>query len=304
MQRILEAIRNRLISDTGITSIVGESDISCGYVKEETHYPCITIEAKSISSVKGVSGTMSGIIGVDIYSDNSKEELWSIYSMSKSLLHNTEQELSLHSCSIHLIREIKVTDAQYDSSGTAWQLTSIYEVIYSVTDISLTTSVSGIVYGGRDLVEAEASMEIGEFRGAMSLDVRFEGEFHSGRERFSNSVYHPKGYARVLFQEMYFHVSVLELLWKIDMDSNGSLRDGITPAITYNVNQNTHPAYVKVLFQMLRTDNGKRMEVEAPRAICQQLQIPFNKDDFIIYDCEWILLSDVSGEVVKVSVED
>ncbi len=55
---------------------------------------------------------------------------------------------------------------------------------------------------------------------------------------------------------------------------------------------------------MIKTDDGKKLEVEAGRAVCQSLSIPFSKTDLSVFDCEWILLGDSSDNVVKVAVEN
>ena len=103
---------------------------------------------------------------------------------------------------------------------------------------------------------------------------------------------------------MMFKASVLDLLWNITTLPAGTLNDDTTSATTYRVSQSSYPSYLQVLFQMTKTDDGKELEIEAGKAVCQSLSVPFSKKDLSIFDCEWILLGDYSGNVVKVAVEN
>jgi len=55
---------------------------------------------------------------------------------------------------------------------------------------------------------------------------------------------------------------------------------------------------------MTKTDDGKKLEIESDRAVCQSLSMPFSKTDLSVFDCEWILLGDSSDNVVRVAVEN
>jgi len=55
---------------------------------------------------------------------------------------------------------------------------------------------------------------------------------------------------------------------------------------------------------MRRADDGKKLEIEADRAICQNLMVPFSNKDFSVFNCEWILLGDNLENVVKVLMEN
>ncbi len=103
---------------------------------------------------------------------------------------------------------------------------------------------------------------------------------------------------------MMFKASVVDLLWSITANTSGTLNDGVSSATTYQVSQSSCPSYLQVLFQMIKTDDGKKLEIEADKAVCQSLSIPFSKTDLSVFDCEWILLGDSSDNVVKVAVEN
>jgi hypothetical protein len=200
--------------------------------------------------------------------------------------------------------EADAEDNRYELRQDVWHLEAQYEIIYSVTGLSITTGAKGIVYADRESVSAIPSKEVAKFRGQVSLEILFDSAISSDRERFGKSVYYHSGYARLKFREMMFKASVLDLIWNIDTNTSGKLNDGITAATTYQVSQSSYPAYLQVLFQMVKTDDSGKLEVEAGRAVCQDLSIPFVKTDFSVFDCEWILLGDVSGNVVRVSVEN
>jgi hypothetical protein len=304
MNLLLKAIRARLIGDTTLTAVVDADDITSSYNAEYANYPCVTLGIEAGGSSLGISGVTRATLIINVYSNANKQQLWTIYDRIKALLHNQERSITDASRIAHVIYESKVDDNQYDLARDVWHLTAQYEILYSTTGLSITTAASGVVYADDTSVSATPSKEIAKFRGQVSLDVSFESEIRSERERFGKTAYYHTGTAKLTFEEMMFKASILDLLWNITTNASGMLNDGATSATTYQVTQNSCPSYLQVLFQMTKTDNGKKLEVEADRAVCQSLSIPFSKTDFSIFDCVWLLLGDVSGNVVRVSVEN
>lgn len=297
MYSLLKAIRARLISDNGLTGMVNAKDITSSYNAEYANYPCIVLSIMSGGSSYEINNITRVILGIDIYSDKNKEQLWIIYEQVKSLLQNQERNITDSSCVAHFIYETKVYDNQYDSSCDVWHLTAQYEILYSTTGLSVTTGAYGVVYADKALVRAIPSKEVASFRGQVSLDISFENNMSSERERFGKTVYYHTGIARLTFNEMIFKSSVLDLLWNIDTDTLGKLNDEVTSATIYQVSQSSYPAYLQVLFQMIKTDDGKRLEIESDKAVCQSLIIPFSRNDFSVFNCQWILLGDSSGKL-------
>jgi|GEM_PF-3595155 len=304
MDLLLKAIKTRLTNDATLTATVPADDITSSFNAELANYPCIVLGIESGGAFSEISGVTRATITIDVYSDANKQQLWTIYDRVKALLHNQERSITDASRVIHVIYEAKVDDNQYDLSRDVWRLAARYEVLYSTTGLNITTGASGAVYGDDASVSATPSKEIAKFRGQVSLDVSFESEVRSERDRFGKTVYHHTGIAKITFEEMMFKASVLELLWNISTNQNGTLNDATTSATTYQVSQSSYPSYLQVLFQMTKTDDGKKLEIEAGRAVCQSLNIPFSKTDFSIFDCVWILLGDSSGNVVRVAVEN
>jgi hypothetical protein len=304
MNSLLKAIRTRLTGDTALTAMVGASDITSSFNAELSNYPCIVLGIDSGGAFSEVSGVAKATLSVDVYSDTHKQQLWTIYERIRILLHNQERSITDTSCVVHVICEVKVGDNQYDLARDVWHLVAQYQILYSTTGLSITTGASGAAYADGESVSATPSKEIAKFRGQVSLDISYESKVRREQERFGKIVYYHTGIARLVFQEVIFKASVLDLLWNISTNQYGTLNDGTTPAATYQVSQGSHPSYLQVLFQMIKTDDGKKLEIEANRAVCQSLSIPFSKTDFSIFDCVWILLGDASGNVVRVALEN
>jgi len=304
MYQILRAIRSKLINDAELTQIVSEEDITSSYNDEKANYPCIVMSIVSGSSQIGMAGITKLSLRLDVYSDNNKEQLWTIYERIRVLLHNQGQNISNSSCIVHYIYESEVSDNYYDGHGNAWHLSAQYEILYSITGLNVLTVFNGIVYADRTMVRAIPSQEIANFQGRVILDVSYESIVRSERERFGKNVYFHTGSAKLIFEEMIFKPSILEFLWNINVDLNSTLNDGLTSATVYKITQGSYPSYLQVLFQMRRADDGKKLEIEADRAICQNLMVPFSNKDFSVFNCEWILLGDNLENVVKVLMEN
>lgn len=296
MYAILKAIRAKLISDINLTSIVNAKDITISYRSEKANYPCIALGI--ISGISESNNINRTVLSVDVYSNNNKEELWIIYERIKSILLNSS--LSDPLCVFHYINEININDNQYDD---AWHIRAEYEILHSLTGLNITTLASGKAYADKTYVQAIPSQEVASFRCQVSLDISFENNMRSERERFGKTVYYHTGIAKLTFSEIIFKPNILDLLWNISTDSTSYLNDGITPATIYQVSQSSYPAYLQVLFQMVKTDDGKKLEIKSDKALCQSISVPFSKKDFSIFNCQWILLGDNSGNVARVAVE-
>lgn len=304
MDLMLKAIRARLASDVTLTSIVHRDDITSSYNAEYANYPCIVLCIGAGGSLCEITGVTRASLYIDVYSDVSKQQLWTIYNRIKALLHNQEHSITDASCVVHFIYEAKVDDSQYDLNCDVWHIGAQYEILYSTAGLTITTGASGAAYADKVSVSAEPSKEIAKFRGQVSLDISFDRVIRSERERFGKIAHYHTGMAKLIFEEMMFKASVLGTLWNITINSSGKLNDDITSATVYSISQSSYPSYLQVLFQMTKTDDGKKLEIEAGKAVCQSLDVPFSKGDLSVINCEWLLLGDSSGNVVKVSVEN
>jgi len=304
MDLLLRAIRARLADDATLTAMVPADDITSSFNAEYANYPCVVLGIESGGSFSEIAGVSRATVTIDVYSNINKQQLWTIYDRIKALLHNQERSIADASRSVHVIYEAKVDDSRFDLAREVWHLVAGYEVIYSTTGLSITTGAIGSAYADDMSVSATLSKEIAKFRGRVALDISYESEVRSERERFGKTIHYHTGMAKLVFEEMMFKASVLDLLWNVTTNSSGVLNDNATSATTYQVSQNSHPLYLQVLFQMTKTDDGKKLEIEAGRAVCQNLSIPFSKTDLSIFNCEWMLLGDSSRNVVKVSVEN
>jgi len=304
MDALLKAIRARLTGDAELTSLVSADDITSSYNAEYANYPCVVMEIESGGTAGNIYGTATARVVINIYSRENKQFLWIVYDRIKTLLHNSEHEVSNSTCIIHAIYESHVSDDQYDLPRDVWRIGAKYDVLYGKTGLFLTTGASGKVFADHCSVSASEENEITEFRGQLSLEIAFSGEMRRERERFGKTLCYNSGNARLIIEEVIFKASVLDLLWNTNTNSDGKLNDGLTSATNYIVSQNSRPSYLQVLFQTYKTDDGKKLEIEARRAVCQSVKIPFTKTDFSVFDCQWILLSDSLDDIVTVSVEN
>jgi len=304
MDLILKAVRNKLAEDSVLTAIVSAHDITTSYNTESANYPCVLLGISSDGSGIQIHGVAKAVLAINIYSDVSKQELWSIYSRIKTLIHNNERGIIDESRVIHVIQEVFVDENKYDKIHDVWQLTARYNILYGTSGLSITTGAIGAIYADRNAVYTNPGKEVAQFRGTISLNISFDHDIRLSQERFGSAVYYKSGAAKLTIGEVMFKSSVLDLLWNIETNTNGKLNDFVTPATTYQLNQGSYPAYLQVLFQMIKTDDGKKLEIEASKAVCHNLTIPFSKRDFSVFDCEWILLSDNNDNIVRVSIEN
>lgn len=304
MDLVLKSIRNKLAEDPTLTEIVSAYDITTGYNTESANYPCVLLGISAGGAGNQIAGIAKAILTINVYSNVSKQQLWTIYSRIKTLIHNNELGITDAQRTFHAINEIFVDENKYDKTHSVWQITARYNILYGESGLSLTTGASGAIYADRNSVIVNPEKEIAKFRGPVSLNISFDHDVRMSQERFGKAVYYKSGTAKLTIGEVIFKPSVLELLWNIDTDTNGKLNDSVTLSTTYQLGQYSSPAYLQVLFQMLKTDDGKKLEIEASKAVCHNLTIPFSKKDFSVFNCEWILLSDNNDNVVKVSIEN
>jgi hypothetical protein len=304
MDLVLKSIRNKLAEDPTLTEIVSAYDITTGYNVENANYPCVLLGISSGGAGTQIANTAKAVLTINVYSSVGKQQLWTIYSRIKTLIHNNELGITDAQRTFHAINEIFVDENKYDKTHSVWQITAKYNVLFGTSGLSLTTGVNGAIYADRNSVIANPEKEIAKFRGPVRLNILFDHDVRMSQERFGKAVYYKSGTAKLTIGEVIFKPSVLELLWNIDTNINDKLNDSVTPSTTYQLGQCSSPAYIQVLFQMLKTDDGKKLEIEASKAVCHNLTIPFSKKDFSVFNCEWILLSDNNDNVVKVSIEN
>lgn len=304
MDLVLRAVRNKLISDSTLTTMVPADDITMGYNAEMANYPCILLGINTGGIETQVAGVAKATLTIDICSDGGKKQLWNIYNRLKAIIHNNETGITDAYRTIHAIHETNVDESKFDRTRRVWQLTAKYNVLYSTIELSVTTAANGTLYADRNLVSVDPNKEIAKFRGKVSLNISFEYEFRNSQERFINAVYYKTGTAKLTIEEVMFRPHILDLIWNVDTNANGKLNDTITSAMTYQLNQCSCPAYMQVLFQMIKTDDGKKLEIEASKAVCNNLTIPFSKKDFSVFNCDWLLLGDSNNNVIRVSIEN
>lgn len=302
MDQLLKAVRTQL-TDVDLNLIVSLVDITSSLPYENVNYPCIVLEISSGGSGTHISGVTEATLRIKIYSKESKLELWTIYALVKGLLHNEERGVTTANRLIHVIYESKVDDTGIDIRNDVWVLEAEYTILYSTSTVVLTTGAIGAIYADAVDVTAVAGKKIGEFRGTVTLDIGFDTVLHSGQDRFNKTVVFNNGIVKFIFEEVIFKAAALNILWGITATVD-TLADDATVSTSYTISQSTKPTELQVLWQGTKTDDGKRIEIEADKAVCPRLLIPFSKRDVVVHDCEWICLSDSSDNIVKVSVED
>jgi len=304
MEQILKTIRNKLVEDPILTSTVNANDITIIHNAKPANYPCVLLSIGASDLGVQIPGVSRAVLTINIYSKISKYQLWTIYGRIKSLINNNERDITDVLTVIHSIKESFVDESKYDRAHSVWYLTARYNILYGTSGLSITTGAMGAIYADKNQVSAVPSKEVGKFRGQVSLNISFDSEIRQSQERFGRSVHYKSGSAKLTVEEVVFKPSILDLLWNVETNFQGKLNDSISSATTYQLSQMSYPAYLQVLFQMIKTDDGKKLEIEASRAICHNLTIPFSKKDFSVFNCEWILLSDNNDNIVRVAIEN
>ena len=304
MEQIIRAIRNKLAGDPILTTIVHSNDITTGHNAELANYPCALLSISAGGAGTQITGVSEAVLTINIYSKASKHQLLVIYDRIKLLIHNNERSITDVSVVIHSIKESFVDESKFDNAHSVWLLTARYNILYGTSGLLITTGAMGAIFADKNHVTAEPIKEVAKFRGQISLSISFDSEIRQSQERFGKAVYYKSGSAKLTVEEVMFKPSILDLLWSIETNNQGKLNDSITSATTYQLNQVSCPAYLQVLFQMIKTDDGKKLEIEASKAVCHNLTIPFSKKDFSVFNCEWILLSDNNDNIVRVGIEN
>lgn len=302
MDQILKAVRTQL-TDVTLNALVAITDITSSLGYETVNYPCIVLEISSGGSGTHISGVTEATLRIKIYSKVNKDQLWTIYALVKGLLHQQERGVTTANRLIHIIYESDVEDTGFDIRNDVWVLEAEYTILYSTSGIVLTTGAIGAIYADASDVTAVSGKKIGEFRGTVTLDIGFDVNLHSGQDRFNKTVVFDNGVVKFIFEEVIFKAAALNILWGITATVD-TLADGATVSTSYTISQSTKPTELQVLWQGTKTDDGKKIEIEADKAVCPRLLIPFTKRDVVVHGCEWICLSDSSDNIVKVSVEN
>jgi len=300
MQKLFKALRTRL-TDGPLNLIVPISDITSSYNEEAADYPAICIGIEDGGSMNEISGVTRATVSIEIYSNVNLQQCHTINGLVKGLLHNQERATTTADRLIHLIREIKTED-RWNARNLAWRLVTTYEVIFSTSAVVATVNADGNIYVDITNVTAVAGKLIGTFAGKLSLRVLFSSESQTEGERFEKDRYFYGGAVEITIEKITFRAAALNLLWGITYNATDTLADDTTAATSYLITQASIPRDLQFLFAMTKTDDGKKMEIEADKAVFPDLQIGFTRDDLVCYDVKCLCLGDAADSVVKISV--
>lgn len=303
MDTLLKAIRTQLTDGT-LNATVPLIDIHSSFNKEESNYPCIIMTAEAGGAGIDITGINRATVTIDIYSNVNKIQCYTIAALVKGLLHNQERGITTAACLVHVAYEAKVEDV-YNQRLNVWLLRVTYEFIFSASGILIASGASGAIYADASNVTVAAGKKIGEFSGKLELRVGLDVIHRTKAERFGTDVYCNNGIAQLIVEKVVFSpAKSLGLLYGITANGSDTLADDSTSSTSYTITQATTPAYLQILFRATKTDDGKALEIEADRALCPTINIPFTKKDYTIIDCEFLCLGDGSDNVVKVSIEN
>lgn len=303
MDLVIRDARAVLIGNGTLTAIVPAVDIIAAYTAEVAGYPHIALDTVEGSAMIGLAGINSMVMRLSVFSDVSKLQAYQIYDLVRALLHNTESSITSADRLFHAIYETNLVHS-YSAGNDVWMLVATYQIIYSVSGVVVTSGASGVIYADASDVTAVAGKKIADFRGAVTLDIQFNVVQQTEQERFSKAFYTNAGRVGINITEVIFKEAALDLLYGITANASDTLADGSTAATSRTITQSIVPVALQFLFQATRTDTGKKLEIEARKAICPAIQIPFSRKDLTVYDCEWICFGDSSDDVVRMSTEN
>lgn len=167
-----------------------------------------------------------------------------------------------------------------------------------------TSAADGVLYADTSSVSVDPAKEVAEFTGAVVLDVAFGAYGEEQQERFAVDAYHGPARAVLFIERLVWKAANLNLLWDITYNASDTLNDGVTAATTYTIGQASKPQQVEVLFAFTHTGDGKKMEIEADKAICPAFQHVFGKTDIVMENVEFQLFADGSDNVIAVRKEN
>ncbi len=305
MKTLLKAVRNTLIGDATLVNLVGSaSDIRSSFAATIADYPIVGLSVSAGTSVVEGSDTTSCILHVGIRSDADKADVHDIYARIKTLLHDQEASVSDAAVTIHLLLESNVDDSQRDMGNDVWLLRAEFVVLFSASGLIVTTATDGQIYAHETDVSVDPDKLIATFSGRISLDITFESKSRAQGERFDKSVYYNSGTALITIESVRFKPSTYDLLWSVTTNESDTLADDSTAATSYTVGQSTVPSYLQFLFRCTQTGIAKALEIEAGRAICPELIVPFSKRDLAVHGVQFLCLGDSSDNIVKVVSEN
>lgn len=304
MKLLLKAIITAL-TDATLNALVPIADITTSFNAEDANYPCIELTIMEGGAIVGLTDVSMAELRISVYGRVSKQALWEIYDEVRGLLHKQENSVTTANRLIHAIFETEVTDQRHESIGDAWVLRATYRIIYSTSSVVATSVSSGKIYADDTDVTAVSGKEIATFSGLLTMDLGFGGKkVRRGGRRFGNTIHYTEGIVTVEIESVIFKAASLQLLWGITYNASDTLADDSTASTSYLVDTSTVPLYLQFLLQCTQTNDGKKLEIEADKAVCEAIRIPFSKVDVTVYNCPFVCLADASGNVLKVSVEN
>lgn len=313
MDSLLGAIKSRL-QDGSLNETVAYTDITSSYNPETANYPCVVLSVIAGGSGYEISTVSRATLQIDVYSNTNKRECWTAYNRIKALLHNQESNVSTNTRRVHAIFETSVNDGMYDEESDAWRLVATYDILFSSSSVSIVTAVNGEIYADENDVTADSWKEVAKFRGTVRIDLQYEETERRGQERFSTSTLFSKGWVDIIIEEVMFDPAMLYALWGVTYSSAGTLSDNSTDATTYTITQSTYPRTLQLLLKftcpglhtnpLVNDAGGKILEIEASRAVCKSIVVPFAKRDITVSECLFRCYGDASDNIIKVSVEN
>ena len=167
-----------------------------------------------------------------------------------------------------------------------------------------TSGATGVIYASTSGVTASAGDVIAEYASRLSLNGTFLGVEESQQERFAKATYFGAGSAIIVIDEVVWLASVWDLIWDITKNASGTLNDGSTAATTYDLKQDSVPQALEFLFQMTRTGDGKKLEVEALNVICPVFSLSILKQTIVTHNITFVCRADANGIILRTAEEN
>lgn len=300
MDTLLAAIRTRL-QDGSLNETVAHNDITASYNPETANYPCIVLSIAGGGSGTEPWETTRATLRIDIYSRTNKQELWTAYNRVKVLLHTQELMVTTSTLKVVWIYESSVDDSVYNIESDAWHLVAFYEILYHTDEVIMYSAANGYIYADANDVK-RTSTKIGYFRGGLSIRMVYDYVARSEQERFPKNYRYRNGQVIITFEEVVFDPSMLNLLWGVTLDASDTLADDSTAATSYTISQSTFPRYLQFLFRCTRSYDSKAMEIEADKAVCNEITIPLMKRDLALSNCVFHCLADANDNIIRVAI--
>ena len=163
--------------------------------------------------------------------------------------------------------------------------------------------IDGKVYVGSSGMAASVlvstSNQIAEINGAVNIEMTWESAKARWRSRATKDVIYYAIDGTIDVEELEFKASNLALLFTHAATGSQPLYGTVATANYWRITTSTAPRQLQWCFEFVRSSDGKKQQVYAPKAFMQNYPTPFAVDAFTLQNVTFDLLASTSGKLIE-----